>query len=135
MTASNVIRVDAWEMRCRFNKARYWERAQRGELDAVLDRRNPATTGGPPNSIQEQWFIYEPNNGPQLARISRFLDQDGNEIRSADPKDLVVDGIRYRQHSGQDRRKREPEYRYKYVWQRKLYGFWRRRVKCPLLGR
>ena len=101
MSAPEAQRVDSWELRCRFNRARYWARAQSGEFEQQLDRENTATKdGGPAESIQEQWILSERTSGNQIARFSRFLDKSGREIRQPDPKDLTVNGIRYRLKKG-----------------------------------
>ncbi len=133
MATPIVKRVDAWELRCRFNRARYVQMVQRGELIAKLDRTNPSRSG-PPNTFHQQWYYIHPVSGDQMARVSQFVYADGTIARPPDPKFLFLHGIHYHLHTGPPENK-SPELRLPGQWLRAIYKFWRKRIKCPLLGR
>jgi hypothetical protein len=132
--AATELRVDVWELRCRFNRSGYWQAALNGQLNKRLDRRN-FSRNGPPNTFQEQWYIIDPTTGDELARLSLFVHPDGSAATAPDPKHLVVADIDYHLIPGEPIKK-DPALRWDHgTWQRRLYVWWRKDVKCRFLGR
>ena len=125
--------MDVWELRCRLNRSRYWERAETGEFAKFLDRQNPSRFG-PPNTVSEQWYIRDLFTMEDMARISIFRHADGRAVTDPDPKMLYVNGVEFHLHPGELRNK-TPSLRFPEGWMRKAYKWWRKRIKCPLLGR
>jgi hypothetical protein len=69
-----------------------------------------------------------------VARVSQFVNPDGTIARPPDPKYLYLNGIQYHLHPGPPETK-NPELRLPADWMRIIYKFWRKKIKCPLLGR
>lgn len=98
------IRIDVWEMRCRFNKGRYWQRMLAGEFRAQCKRdRHPApAAAGQPFCTRSQEVIYFDNKGVEIARVHQYLrpDQTLGGRGKPDPKMLYDDGVLYRLRTG-----------------------------------
>jgi hypothetical protein len=132
--ATTKVRVDVWELRCRFNRSGYLEDVASGRLTKIRNRRNPSVHG-PLNTFQEQWYINDPVSGDELARVSMFVNPDDSPASPPDPKFLRLHGINYHLRTGGPSAN-DPAARWPHTnWKRKLYVFWRKRIKCPLLGR
>jgi len=129
------MRIDAWEMRCRFNRALYYEKVLTGELVAILNHTNPSRKG-PPNTVHKEYYYRLTPNGDNLARVSQFVNPDGTLAagRLPDPKELFLNGIQYYLHPGPPYKK-EPQLRLPFQWMQRAYVYWRKKIKCPWLGR
>src|SRR3989442_13633575 len=79
-----------------FNKERYWERVQAGELVAVpIHTGTPSPESGqPPGTTTKTFAIRETANGPDLAHAHAFIRPDGTIGASGkpDPKRIWKDG-------------------------------------------
>lgn len=134
------IRVDVWELRCRFNKGNYWLRVQTGELHCAIKSHpaDPKYNLGPGGQSQEL-YISDPITNKQVARAHRLLKADltlGGG-KKPDPKELVDNGIYYHLHkvTGPDgAKKQDPSLRYPEGIIRWCYKKWRK-VKCWVVGR
>ena len=93
------VRIDVWEMRCRFNRGRYWQRIQTGELTAVYKRnKHPAPlSSGQPHCTRSQEVYYYDANNREVARVHQYLRPDGSlgGKGKPDPKRLWENGILY----------------------------------------
>lgn len=100
----DVIRVDEWEMRRRFNCGRYQQRLGAGELTAKIGRvGHPSPVkSGQPHCTQSQEVFYLDSSGQEVARVHQYLRPDGKLGGRGlpDPKRLSEQGIIYRLHSG-----------------------------------
>jgi hypothetical protein len=103
MSSPPIVRIDVWEMRCRFNKGRFWERVQAGELNAIVNRsKHPAPPqAGQVHCTSSQEVSYHDAANREVARVHQYLRQDntlGGKGRP-DPKRLLEDGVLYRLQS------------------------------------
>ena len=93
------VRIDAWEMRCRFNRGRFYERVLAGELVAgqKADRHPAPPASGQPHCTRSQEVIYYDSTGRQVARVHQYLRPDGALGGSGkpDPKRLLQNGVLY----------------------------------------
>jgi hypothetical protein len=129
-------RVDAWEMRCRFNRARYWQRLQSGEFLARSKSR-PArpTSGQPPGITSEEVYYIDRQTNTTLARVHQYVLPGGGLGAGGkpDPKFVRLDDIEYHLHPGGGAHS-DPSLNYPEGYARWAYVVWRR-VKCLLIGR
>ena len=100
----NVVRVDEWELRRRFNCGRYWQRLATGELRATVGRvfhPSPLKSGQPHCTESQEVFYYD-SSGQEVARVHQYLRPDGTLGGSGlpDPKRLRGNGVVYRLYSG-----------------------------------
>jgi hypothetical protein len=75
-----VIRVDRWEMRCRFNKTDYAKRAAAKQLTLRItkpDRLATPAYGQAPGSLSHEVYYIDPDTEIELARVHQFLRPDG----------------------------------------------------------
>ncbi len=133
------LTVDAWELRCRFNKGRYWERLQANEFNMRTKSKqaNPAYRLGPGGLSQEVYYIHR-TTGIQIARMHQLVKADGTLGGGGkpDPKELLIDSTLYHLHSGSGIAgdiKRDPSLRYNAAWLQWVYKLWRK-IKCLQLG-
>jgi hypothetical protein len=141
MAAVPSTRVDVWELRCRFNRGRYWDRLKANELTSRTREKaaDPKYNLGPGGLSQEVYYI-DPHTGVQIARVHQLLKADMSlgGGRKPDPKELLIGGVLYHLHGGStpaDKIKRDPSLRYPEGGMRcLLYKRWRW-VKCKLIGR
>lgn len=86
--------ADAWKLRQLFNDGQFFERMQRGELRARIDRDNPASLGGQPVRTQSVSYL---DGATIVAVVHQYLRPDGSLAASGkpDPKLVVVDGTEY----------------------------------------
>ena len=129
-------RVDVWEMRCRFNRARYWQRLQAGEFMArTKSRLARPTSGQPSGSTSEEVYYIHRDTNTTLARVHQYVLPDGRIGASGkpDPKYLCLGGVEYQLHEGGGARS-DPSLGYPDGLARWAY-IKSRRVKCFLIGR
>src|SRR5258708_7594000 len=134
------VTVDVWELRCRFNRGRYWERLQANEFTENTKSRpaNPAYRLGVGGLSQEVYYMDQ-TTGNQIARVHQLLKANGalGGGGRPDPKELLIGGTNYHLHPGAGHAadcKRDPSLRYREGFLRDAYKCWRK-VKCKLLGR
>ena len=128
-------RVDAWTLRCLFNRLRLWERAVAGELDIEPDRDgSPHSESGQPGGTRSRQAYYY-QGSVEVARVHMYVLPNGTLGGGGrpDPKMVCVDGIRYQLHRGPDEAMRSPELRFENELTRRIYKAWRR-IKCWMTG-
>jgi len=85
-----------------FNRERYWERLQSGELKAVLlEEHVPQyVTENIPAGTRSQMISYRDADDNEVARVHQYVRPDGTIGASGkpDPKRLLFEGILYRLH-------------------------------------
>ena len=88
-----------------FNEGKFWERAQSGELTAVVERsRHPSLPlAMEPFCTQSQQVSYYDQNGNEVARVHQYLRPNGSIGASGkpDPKRIFKDGKLYRLQKAQ----------------------------------
>ena len=131
-----TVRVDVWELRCRFNRGRYWSRLKTGEFHYKTKDKpaDPKYQLGPGGLSQEVYYI-DRITGTQIARVHQLVKADltlGGG-KKPDPKELIINGVIYHLHKGPDIKK-DPSLRYPEGIQRQMYKYWRW-LKCKLSGR
>ncbi len=132
------LEVDNWTLRCLCSHYRIWEKIDAGILEPIWKRQSAIRPDG--SSTFEFYYAYR-GSKELVVRLQWAEDSEGNILGSGmkDPKNLYLKEHHgdYHAHPGDtehERRKREPELRFNSVRSRKVYGFWRRCVKCPLVG-
>jgi hypothetical protein len=129
--------VDDWELRCRFNRGRYFERMEMGDFRPVVIPETvhpaPSTAGQPPNTLSEMVSYLELTSDDEVCRVHQYRLETGRIGGSGrpDPKGLWIQGIHYKQRPG-PRENRDPSLQF--FWLRGAYVFWRR-VRCFFVGR
>ena len=116
-------------MRCRFNRARYWERLRAGEFSAVIKRSAhpaPPSSGQPHCTHSQSVYYIDLASGAEVARVHQYLRPDNTIGGSGkpDPKRLVQNGIMYRLVSGSKPAKRMPR------WVARAWDS----LRCAMLG-
>ncbi len=95
-----TVRIDVWEMRCKFNRGKYWSRLQSGELTANYTKsKHPAPpSSGQPHCTHSQDVSYLDSKGQEVARVHQYLlpDQTLGGGGKPDPKRLREGNIVYR---------------------------------------
>ncbi len=138
MTASTVPthRVDVWELRCHYKKGQYPQRVAAQEFSLERSRANPAhkkyNLG--PGGLSVTHYYYDKTTNQQVLEVHRLEYADGSlGHREPDPKLVLHDGVLYKRVGGSDNTLREPELKYPRLWQRRMYGCWRK-LRCFFLG-
>jgi len=130
-------RVEVWELRCRFNRGRYWQRQQAGEFTALVGKSNPARPAAnqPPGTFSQEVYYLDRRTNVEVARVHQYVLSDGSIGASGrpDPKRLHINGVTYRMHRGQDV-DQDPSLRFPVGPLRSGYILWRK-LKCFTLGR
>src|SRR5688572_9602154 len=87
-------RVDRWEIRCRFNRARYRERMKSGEFAFVLSKRNPIVQKpNDPDPLPAnyrftcEWYYKDVQSGAKVAD-GHYYELDDGTTTDHDPKHL-----------------------------------------------
>jgi hypothetical protein len=135
------VTVDVWELRCRFNRGRYWRRLKANEFDFETKDRpaDPKYRLGPGGLSQEVYYIHK-TTGVQIARVHQLVMADGVTLGGGgkpDPKELLEGETLYHLHGGSDQAaqiRRDPSLGYPEGVCRYLYKRWRW-LKCKLVGR
>ena len=129
--------MGVWEMRCKFNLGRYWQRVQSGELTAKRTRhkhKDPKRPPRLPECAHSQHFIYYDAGGREVARVHQYvLPPDGSLWRKPDPKRLLHEDVLYHvveeKADGQTQTERVLGWLHKQVM--RVVG----PIRCRLLGR
>src|SRR6266496_485111 len=111
--------VNAWTLRCIFNRSRINARCATGEFTAVRTRakttpNNPLVPAG---TVSETW-MYRDRNNNDVARTHRYVFPNGVST-PRDPKSVKIGNVKYKV-SG-DPTKDNPEQRFKRKWMQKCY--------------
>lgn len=124
-------------MRCRFNRAHYWQRMQAGEFIAIIQKSNPArpAAGQPPGALSQELYYINRQTSMEVARVHQYMLPNGTlgAWGKPDPKVIHLEGITYHLHRGLAI-VRDPSLRYPQGYARRAYVRWRR-LKCFLIGR
>ena len=131
------VRVDVWELRCRFNRGLYYSRFVANEFDSKVRSHDadPKYRLGP-GGLSEEVYYRDRTTGVQVARVHQLRRADGTFGGGGkpDPKELWYGGIHYHLHSGANPTKQDPSLRFRKGIPRDTYLLWRR-LKCKLIGR
>src|SRR5262245_50945427 len=133
-TPANVERVDvdAWKLRCIFNRSMLVARVAAGELVATPKTKgNPSSRPYDPPGTKSQMFLYRDSNGDEVATV-HFYHVNGKPRSEPDPKTVTVGKRRYVIYS--EALKAEPER--KWLKSEKWLTPYRcmRRLQCCLFG-
>lgn len=128
------VEVDAWVLRCIFNRSFILAREARGEFTVRPKKPNkkPSPANNPrfPKDTAQRMWVYEDKDGNEIVSAHWWF--CGNlRVSPVDPKAIRIGSVRYVGHP--DPVKRDPELRFPRVWQRKLYGYYRK-VRCFVFG-
>src|SRR5206468_328156 len=63
-----TVRVDVWTLRCHFNRFRYYQRGQAGEIDVVETRKPRQPTAERPYVASVESYYRDKRTGIELAR-------------------------------------------------------------------
>jgi hypothetical protein len=128
------VEVDAWVLRCIFNRSLIMARAARGEFTIRPKKPNkkpsPANNPRYPKDTLQRMWVYEDKDGNEIVTAHWwFLGE--KRLSPIDPKAIRVGNVRYVEHP--EPAKKNPEQRFRYVWQRRIYGLYRK-IRCRVCG-
>src|SRR5689334_12693200 len=90
-----IVYVDKWTLRQRFNELDYYGRLRRGELTAIVywERLAPSSAGQAPGTLGQ--IVHYFDRGVEVARVHQYLRRNGTLGASGlpDPK-WLLDGKR-----------------------------------------
>jgi hypothetical protein len=88
-------KVDSWEIRLLFNRARIWESVQSNDLDLRVIRVGKPAIPMPPGTISVMAGIWDDRT--KIAEVHYYQHADGTLGGSGkpDPKTLLVNGTHY----------------------------------------
>jgi hypothetical protein len=127
-----LAEVNAWTLRCIFNQSRLEERITAGEFTIVSKRKASISKNPqyPPNTKSQMIWIQD-QNGTEVATAHYFVCPAG-PVTPLDPKTIKIGSIRY--IIAPERLRAYPEEHLPYIWMRKVYGWVRRKIICPVFG-
>jgi hypothetical protein len=131
-TLVEVVEVNAWTLRCMFNQSRIPDRIASGELS--IEKSPKAKLSKKPNHPKDsksQHIWIRDQSGVEVASAHYYVCPTG-PVTPLDPKTIKIGSIRYVIHP--DTIKANPEHRLPFIWMRKVYGWIRRKVICPVWG-
>src|ERR1044072_3052286 len=99
---------DVWELRCRFNRGRYYERLQARELFEKIQTNPPHPSKNLPQGTKaEDSYYYDVTTGNMVAHVrqyrlpnKRLWSKDPTVDGRPDPKQLWLDGRHYSEPVG-----------------------------------
>src|SRR5437870_5195319 len=111
MAKPHRLDVDAWTLRCIFNKSRIIRRADAGEFK-VIRKPSPNLSARPghPKDTRSHWVTFLDAGGQEIASAHHYVCPTG-WVTEPDPKALLIGKIRYVEHP--DRAVKNPEERYR----------------------
>lgn len=92
MATPPIVRVNEWQLRCRFNRGQFWERVKAGALKALTRARPVQPASGQPHDSTTQEVRYiDPETNQEVARTHQYVGADGTILASGlpDPKALM----------------------------------------------
>jgi len=123
-----TVRVDEWNIQCRFNRARYHKRLLAGEFTSkTYPGKKPKAESGQAADAKTNEIVYFDKDNNEVARIHEFLNSDGTIGASGkhDPKELLSGGVKYRMHRGRLHPRAYPPETRLQKSRRKLRQWWR----------
>src|SRR5579862_4399037 len=97
-------RVDLWELRCHYKKARYAKRIRNKEFTEKRGKPRAAHSQYRlgPGGISIEVYYYDKITGDQVLEVHRLERANGTTRwrNPPDPKMVVHNGIEYRRHGG-----------------------------------
>jgi hypothetical protein len=128
------VEVDAWVLRCIFNRSGILSRASKGEFTVrpKYPRKKPSPSKNPrhPKNSASRTWVYEDRDGNEIVTAHWWFCGD-RRISPVDPKAIRIGQVRYVAYP--EAEKKDPELRFPYVWQRRLYGLYRK-ITCLVFG-
>jgi hypothetical protein len=132
MADYTIVEVNAWVLRCMFNRSNIAQRIAAGEFNLVPSPKAKLSKkpNHPQNTRSQHVWIYD-QNGVEVASAHYYICPTG-PVTPLDPKTLKIGLLRYTVNP--DTAIANPEHGLKYVWMRKVYGWIQRNIVCPVFG-
>jgi hypothetical protein len=134
---ADALRVDDWELRCRYKHAQLFDRWLAGEFVTKLGDVGFASPASeqPPNTLSVPLYYIDRQTQDQVAQVHFFWLKNGRIGASGlhDPKKIEVAGSNYRQRRG-PAVKRNPSLIFPEGPIRRGYVFYRKNITCSLFG-
>jgi len=132
MANYTVVEVNAWVLRCMFNQSHIPRRIEAGEFILVpRPKAKPSKLPNHPKDTISQHVWIRDQSGIEVGTAHYYTCPSG-PVTPLDPKTLKIGSLRYTIHP--DARVANPEHELPYLWMRKVYGWVRRKVICPVFG-
>jgi hypothetical protein len=132
MADYTVKEVNAWTLRCMFNRSNIVERYEAGEFTATPRRKsNPSKWPNHPKDTRSYYFTFRDKDGNEVATAHRYICPEG-PVTPFDPKTLKIGALRYTLHP--DPGQANPEENLPFKWMKRCYGWVRRNIICPVFG-
>jgi hypothetical protein len=127
-----TVRINAWALRCIFNQSNIAQRITNGEFTLVRDpKAKPSKMPNHPTGTISQMVWINDRSGTEVV-TAHFYEGPTGPVTPLDPKAIKIGNIRYTVHGNQ--KVANPEHRLPLLWMRKVYGWIRRNIICPLFG-
>lgn len=130
----SIVEVDAWVLRCIFNRSFVLAREARGEFTVrpkkPRKKASPANNPRYPEGTLQRGWVYEDKDGNEIVSAHWWFHGD-RRVSPVDPKAIRIGDVRYVEYP--ERLKKNPEERFTHTWQRKLYGRYRK-IMCRVWG-
>lgn len=121
-------------LRCIFNRSHMLARHKRGEFKIRPKRPNkkpsPANNPRYPKGTVQRGWVFEDLDGNEIVSAHWWYLGD-RRLSPVDPKAIRIGNVRYVEHPEPE--KKNPELKFAQVWQRRLYGLFRK-IKCFVFG-
>lgn len=127
-----VVEINAWTLRCMFNQSRIPQRIDAGEFK-IIPRPRASRSKNPnhPKDTKSQHVFIHNQSGVEVATAHYYVSPNG-PITPLDPKTIKIGGLRYVVNP--DPKIANPEHKLPFIWMRKVYGWIRRKIVCPVFG-
>lgn len=127
-----VVEVNAWTLRCMFNRSNIPQRIEAREFTLVpRPKAKLSTKPNHPKDTRSQHVFVHDQSGVEVATAHYYVCPTG-PVTPLDPKTLKIRDIRY--VINPDQNVANPENRLPYIWMRRVYGWVRRTIICPVFG-
>lgn len=114
-----------------FNRSRIPQRIAAGEFTTIPSKTKSSKLPNHPKDTKSQHIRISDQSGVEVATAHYYVCPSG-PVTPLDPKTLKIGVIRYTIDPIPDRA--NPEHRLWFIWMRKVYGWIRRRIICPVFG-
>jgi hypothetical protein len=126
-----VFEVNAWELRCMFNKSHIVARHAAGEFTMEATKSRPSKKPNHPEGTRSEHLVFRDRNGDEVATAHCYTCPTG-PLSTPDPKTLKIGDLRYTIHPNP--MIANPEHWLPFLWMKKCYGWVRRNIICPVFG-
>lgn len=133
MANYTVVEVNAWVLRCIFNRSNIAQRIDAGEFTLVRrSKAKPSKLPNHPTGTKSQHVWINDLSGTEIATAHFYEGPTGQRVTPLDPKTIKIGNLRYTIHPV--REIANPEHRLPFRWMQKAYGWIRRKIICPVFG-